>query len=213
MSTLYVVNHVENQHIAFNDGYQGFSRWCKLHGYKPSIVYKRGENNWMRVTKVAYKLFIDGAEDRAPSKPTPVIDTDDHMTYGAAASQMYAIGDTNGCSIISLAVAANVPYHKVNEIAHRIANRKIGHGMTLCDIKCVAQRLIIGMRRVHNDEIDSKNRTTAQVLRQLDNTKMYMIVQKRHVFTVKAGEMHDWAESGSRRRCQSVYEMFHSSFA
>ena len=208
MSTLYVVNSNTNIHLAFTDGYSGFSHWCKVNNLKPSVVYKTGMDGYIRVTKSQYKIFV--AEKTAPVQRRKYIA--DHMSYGACAAQMKQDGDTNGCTIISLAVAANETYGVVAALAERIVDRKVGHGLTMQQVKKMSMALSIDMTRVQQDEIISDGATTAQVLRQLDDTKMYMIVQKHHVFTVKAGELHDWCKSGSRRRCQGVYELSHHSF-
>lgn len=139
----------------------------------------------------------------------------------AAASKM---GDNGYCAPLALAVAAQVPFKKAHHVC-RAHGRKTGRGTdiqiiraALKDMGFVTKQVAINEKyrfslftwftgdNITKLEEEFPTVKTATSCTKLPKDKLFLVLVRGHIFTVKGGEVQDWTE-GRKHKVILVMEI------
>lgn len=120
------------------------------------------------------------------------------------------MGDRKNCAVISIASALDLQYSTVFELLER--NGRVKGKGTMDDVIYDSLRML-GVAWDHQyaspmmrDYKYSKTMTFNNARRVLDKNKVYLLMSRSHVATMKYGEMVDWAK-GRKIRVDEVIEL------
>lgn len=108
-------------------------------------------------------------------------------------------GDSNNCTIISLSLAASIPYEKANEIGIK-AGRKKNEGFHLEPLYEEARKKGIKIEKIN---IERKG-NLKQFISDFPLGR-FVVEKKGHAFCIINGKVHDVMKNSMNSRIQSAY--------
>ena len=125
------------------------------------------------------------------------------------AIKVYKIGhkyynDRNNCTVVTTAIAANVPYGKAFNLLKSLG-RKTGKGVKFSLMQdCVFKDL--GYRLVQQGDLMTRWGTVSTITKKLPSKGTFIAYVSGHVLTIRDGVVMDWTE-GKRHRIKKVYQV------
>ena len=125
------------------------------------------------------------------------------------ARKVYEIGhkyynDTNNCTVVTTAIAANVPYGKAFNLLKSLG-RKTGKGVPFALIdKHVFKEL--GYKLIEQGDLFTSWGTVSTITTKLPSKGTFIAYVSGHVLTIRDGVVMDWTE-GRRHRIKKVYQV------
>jgi len=126
------------------------------------------------------------------------------------------VGDTNDCSIIATALAADISYDDSREL-YKAVGRKDGKGVSYLQIDRAMDRLSSGHRVKSKkyeiedmlplyESIHAKTLTFNNITRVLRRDTKYIVIGVAHMVAFKDGRIADWSE-GTKQHVKDIYEI------
>ena len=125
------------------------------------------------------------------------------------ARKVYEIGHkyyngTNNCTVVTTAIAANVPYGKAFNLLKSLG-RKTGKGVPFALIdKHVFKEL--GYKLIEQGDLFTSWGTVSTITTKLPSKGTFIAYVSGHVLTIRDGVVMDWTE-GRRHRIKRVYQV------
>ena len=136
-------------------------------------------------------------------------------TYRGMNNAMIKSNDTNGCSVIAIAIAFNISYEQSYGLFNTIGRRH-GKGVTTWDIEQVAHALAVSMgkdivfmkpNRINElKELMGVTPTLNNIVKILPKSGKFLVWVSGHVVAVKGGRVHDHSE-GSKCQVRNILEI------
>ena len=197
------LTHDTHGPVQFED-YQAFSRWCKLHKFKVSHMYKDGVDGWSRVTTRAARRRVAKAAK-----------TELNVSYTSIRAEDAYQNDCNACAVISFAVSLQEPFSKAQATFTR-CGRKLGKGTPL-HITEKAYKIrgydLLNCREFRDAKWNKRMEighlptfTISQVCKMFP-TGTKVIAIRRHILTIVDGVPQDWTKTNSRHQVIAVFNL------
>jgi len=125
------------------------------------------------------------------------------------AIKVYKIGhkyynDSNNCTVVTTAIAANVPYGKAFNLLKSLG-RQTGKGIPFAQIdKYVFKEL--GYNLIKQGDSSTRWGTVSTITNKLPSKGTFIAYVRGHVLTIRDGIVMDWTE-GRRHRIKRVYQV------
>ena len=141
---------------------------------------------------------------------------DRHEGYEDMRKRGDKVGDTNDCSVIATALAADISYDTAREL-YKAVGRKDCDGVNYLQIDRAMDRLSSGHRvkskRYETEDmlplyegIHAKTLTFNNITKVLDKEKKYVVIGVAHMVAFRDGRIADWAE-GTKQHVRDIYEI------
>ena len=116
-------------------------------------------------------------------------------------------GDTNFCSVLAVAVVADISYGKAFH-AYRRVGRFTGKGTHRATQQMVLKKFNVSVRLDRDKTYGYEGKTLNNVLRDCKHwTGRYLVYVRGHVLAIRDGVCEDWTAEGSRRQVVSIYKV------
>jgi hypothetical protein len=125
------------------------------------------------------------------------------------AIKVYKIGhkyynDTNTCTVVTTAIAANVPYGRAFNLLKSFG-RETGKGVPFALIDRQVFREL-GFKLIKQGDFNTRWGTVSTITKKLPSKGTFIAYVRGHVLTIRDGVVMDWTE-GRRHRIRNVYQV------
>jgi hypothetical protein len=139
-----------------------------------------------------------------------------HEEYVKMRKRGDKVGDTNDCSVIATALAADISYDEARKL-YKAAGRQDRNGVSCLQIDRAMDRLSSGHRVKSKryemedmiplyENIYAKTLTFNNISKVLDKEKRYVVIGVDHMAAFRDGRIADWSE-GTKRHVKNIYEI------